>query len=90
MDLPNAVAGDVFPNLERLRQVGAGALLRIAVAVLLAVGIGDQIHPNGEGIRLHRHVRFRAASAEDADEAETVVELHLFHRNPDASAIFAS
>ena len=90
MNLADAVAGDVFPNLERLRQVGAGPLLRIDVAVLLTVGIGDQIHPNGEGVRLHRHVRFRAASAGDANEAETVVELHLLHGNPDAPAVFAS
>lgn len=70
VDLPHTVAGDVFPNLERLRQVGAGPLLRIGVAVLLTVGIGDQIHPNGESVRLHRHVRFRTASAGDADEAK--------------------
>ena len=90
VDLPHTVAGDVFPNLERLRQVGAGPLLRIGVAVLLTVGIGDQIHPNGESVRLHRHVRFRAASAGDADEAETVVELHLLHGDLDTPAVFAS
>ena len=90
MDLPHTVAGDVFPDLERLRQVGAGPLLRIAVAVLLTVGIGDQIHPNGEGVRLHRHVRLGSASAADADQTEAVIELHLLHGDPDASAIFTS
>ena len=90
MDLPDAVAGNVFPDLEGLRQIGAGSLLRIAVAVLLAVGVGNQIHPNGEGIRLHRHMGFSGTAAGNADQAEAVIELHLLHGNPDASAVFAS
>ena len=90
MDLPDAVAGNIFPNLIGFRQIHTGTVLGIEFAVICAAWVRNQNHRRFKGIRLHRHVGHSLAGVPDANETEAVVKSHFRNCDADPAAVFAA